>query len=990
MKSRIFHPGPYFFLCALLLTISSVAQTPYFYNLKDVYEFNVSGVYEVHQSKDQHLWFGTDQGLYEFDGEQFLLYKLQGYQQEFTTIQEDPSGRIWVHNFSGQLFYAENGQLKLAKDFAANSSEGIISYDISDFPSLLVATDLGITKYTITEQADTISEMGREGYLIRNFRKENKIYSVLKQVDDLYYCNGANMYKLKDGKEKWLYKFSSIKERVVLYRGATNPVAVIKKLDGFLEIVHFKENELQTVQYKPEYEIIPQSLFWDEAMQRYWLGTYSGVIFFDKDFNPINNLQSTLKDYAVTHIIKDREGNYVVSTLYNGVLVIPDMNVQKLELLKENGTLAQGIRDIEKNNEILYTLDDSNTLYSYNTQTSESKLCYSHPLRASRIYNLPGVGDGAVSLFPSSIYYDDATDTPKESALRNIKHLSPGPDSTVLISQSSRAILGNLHNIIAKDLALNHLAENKKKDKQPALFDFDARNEIKVLREKRSIYNAWLDAESFYVSYSDGLYYYHKTEGVQELYHQNKPLIIVAMINKDGAVYAVGAEGGVYKLNHTDVELLYKMPFTLYDIRAYQHYLLLLSSDGLVRFDLRNKKYVLINKFDGLEQDNLHALEVVGEYIYMASESGLVRLPVKGNYFNEKPPIVKVNSLLVNAVERDLGEDLRLKPEESNLTFTLSSYAMRAQGTQEYAYKMHDQDTSWQYSSNNRIQLSGLSPGSYHFQFRALNEDGVSSEVVSLGTITIMKPIYQRWWFYASTSFLLVLIVLLIFNRRYQQQKAKNELQKRLAESTLVSLRSQMNPHFLFNAINGVQSFILEGKQDQSYTYLNRLASVVRLSLTNSEENFVSGSAELDLLKSYLELEKLRFDEPLNYELIEAERLEGIKIPSMIIQPFLENAIRHGLFHKKGAKNVSMKFDRSEHLTCVITDNGIGREASERINRRRVVSHFSTKTIEKRFTILRDYYKLDLGFEYIDLFEEDGTPKGTQVIIRIPFVKDRA
>jgi len=249
----------------------------------------------------------------------------------------------------------------------------------------------------------------------------------------------------------------------------------------------------------------------------------------------------------------------------------------------------------------------------------------------------------------------------------------------------------------------------------------------------------------------------------------------------------------------------------------------------------------------------------------------------------------------------------------------------------------------------------------------------------------------------ATLCVLCLILYLIFFKAKKKQQitalnlkqtKKKLELEKLYRNSELKALKAQMNPHFMFNAMNSIQSLILKGDRDEAYTYLTKLATLIRENLNLSEKNFIYFDQELTLLKTYLELEKLRFTADFEYEIINADSIEDIKIPAMIIQPFVENAIKHGLLHTTGAKKLQISFHQSNILTCIVEDNGIGRKASEKLKAKKPThSSFATSAIAKRFALLKEYYKVDLGFAYEDIHAEN-TIAGTRVTIKIPFLNE--
>lgn len=238
---------------------------------------------------------------------------------------------------------------------------------------------------------------------------------------------------------------------------------------------------------------------------------------------------------------------------------------------------------------------------------------------------------------------------------------------------------------------------------------------------------------------------------------------------------------------------------------------------------------------------------------------------------------------------------------------------------------------------------------------------------------------------------LLVVVIFLIFSRNRLNRKMQAEMQeKTLSKYKLTALKSQMNPHFIFNALNSIQDLILKNKTEASYTYITKFSELVRGTLNHSNENFIDFDEEMAAIRLYLELERLRFPEDLTTQ-IETNDIGDIRIPPLLIQPFVENSIKHGLLHKSGEKVLKIKFELDRNvLTCIITDNGIGREESAKIKERRLKNHFSfaTKSIENRFELLRKLYGNNLGISYTDHKNEmTGEGTGTTVRLSIPFEK---
>ncbi|MBR9920974.1 MAG: GAF domain-containing protein [Bacteroidetes bacterium] len=225
-----------------------------------------------------------------------------------------------------------------------------------------------------------------------------------------------------------------------------------------------------------------------------------------------------------------------------------------------------------------------------------------------------------------------------------------------------------------------------------------------------------------------------------------------------------------------------------------------------------------------------------------------------------------------------------------------------------------------------------------------------------------------------------------------QQEKSLLELNKRMAETRLMAVRAQMNPHFIFNSLNAIQECILSEKVDAAFHYLSRFSRLLRLVLDYSGRNYIRLDQEINLLNLYLELEKMRFDEDFVYEIRLDQELvpDAYRMPSLLIQPFVENAIWHGLLPKKGARELRIEFSLQEEdfLKCTIEDNGIGRTASMDSKKDRLhLEKHESKGItlaRERLDAISQQTNLHTNIEVQDLYHADGQAAGTRVIILLP------
>ncbi len=244
----------------------------------------------------------------------------------------------------------------------------------------------------------------------------------------------------------------------------------------------------------------------------------------------------------------------------------------------------------------------------------------------------------------------------------------------------------------------------------------------------------------------------------------------------------------------------------------------------------------------------------------------------------------------------------------------------------------------------------------------------------------------------AFSALVIVIIVLLYRQNRLRSRQKLSQLQKQVSEARQEYLRKQMNPHFLFNTLNSIQYFMYNNDKIATNDYMSKFAMLIRKSLENSENTYTTIKDELDALKLYVELEQLRFKNKFNWELIVDEDIDVLqqKIPSMIIHPFVENAINHGLHFLSGNGKLRIELKQLDYRTieCVVEDNGIGREKAEEIKRLKSRNHQSmgTSMTRERLKILGDEFDHRLKVNYTDLFDANKRPIGTKVVIIMPVI----
>lgn len=223
-----------------------------------------------------------------------------------------------------------------------------------------------------------------------------------------------------------------------------------------------------------------------------------------------------------------------------------------------------------------------------------------------------------------------------------------------------------------------------------------------------------------------------------------------------------------------------------------------------------------------------------------------------------------------------------------------------------------------------------------------------------------------------------------------EETQKRLELEKQYRASELKAIRSQMNPHFVFNALNSIQEYIVSNERKLAGKYLGKFADLMRIYLEHSQVKTITLREEMEAMNLYLELEKLRFEDSMDYEIEIAESVdEETIIPSLLLQPYVENAIKHGLLHRDGKRRLRIGIEtdkENQYMLFTIVDNGIGRAESLRINKMRSPTHksFASQATKSRLDLLNHDRQPPITEEIVDLVDEDNKGIGTKVIIKIP------
>jgi hypothetical protein len=425
---------------------------------------------------------------------------------------------------------------------------------------------------------------------------------------------------------------------------------------------------------------------------------------------------------------------------------------------------------------------------------------------------------------------------------------------------------------------------------------------------------------------------------------------------------------------------------------------------GLSRFNRLDTSFINYDVKDGLQGNEFN-----GNASYVAEDGEIFIGGMNGfNAFypedikkNKRIPEIAITAFRIfNEIQSRTildGDTIQLAYHDNFFSFEFSALDFTNPSKNKYKFKLEGYDMDWNYRDASRriAEYANVSPGTYTFIVQASNNDGVWNEDGLSITITIIPPWWATWTFRIFFAIFIIGITWYLISMRMSQLKARHEadrkmlqIEKQLFDIEQRALRLQMNPHFIFNSLNAIQSFVIANDTDKAIHYLAKFSQLMRLILSNSRESHIPLKDELKSLIYFMDIERLRFDNKFEYEINKDPAIddEFIAIPPMIIQPYVENAILHGLIHqsKKGKLKIDLSL-RKDIVFCAIEDNGIGRKEAMKIREASGIKRKSKGMMitKERLDLLNKQYKDKYSVKIIDLKDPEGRASGTRVEIEM-------
>ncbi len=395
-----------------------------------------------------------------------------------------------------------------------------------------------------------------------------------------------------------------------------------------------------------------------------------------------------------------------------------------------------------------------------------------------------------------------------------------------------------------------------------------------------------------------------------------------------------------------------------------------------------------ITPYDGLESQDIRSFIFYQDILAFSNNKGLNIITKDDLTKFSIQPKLWVNEIQVNNLSQSITNHLYLPFDSNNISISFHAISFKSQKGTKINYQLLPNDTIWTSSNSHVVNLTSLSPGEYTLNVTSQNFAGIESPIKTI-QISIIPAFWMTWWFYLIIIGIGFFGVYYVSSKSIQIYKNQAKFQRSLKEMHVVSLQSKMNPHFIFNSLNSIQNYILKNERLKANEYLLEFSSLIRAILQNSEHTSITLLKELETLRMYVELEKKRIRKEFEYiENIDPKiDLNRCTIPTLLIQPYIENSIWHGKVYTNPQGRIKVCiYRKSESLLFEISDNGIGIENAEK-SKVRVKGYKSigSEATKKRIQLLSELNNDITEVKISKNFHKNEEFPGTVITFSVPY-----
>lgn len=963
----------YIFLLLFIINTQSICQQYYYHHYDVTNGLSGNTVYTISQDNDGFMWFGTETGLSRFDGRQFRNYTAQDglFDNEIISLFVDSKNRVWIFPFRGSIYYYYQGKIhnsendSLLKKFHLNNEIFKASEDNSGNIFFLEQKKLHILSADneVTE-IDTIDNYSFYTVSCGTAANGNFNLYIIQLTGIKDHSVGIYEY----GNSRLITKGSFQDSNYSRTSFEINKHYRVIKNGLVFQIYNQKDNsyfELKTPDHFHTLSYINDSCF--------TLSTFNKTVLFNVNRKKI--VDSFLVNKVTNKCFNDRENNLWFASMTEGVYRLSPARSKLYKIESNFNFLPVYAINYAKGN--LYVGSERKLLWELNLKESQLKsYLLNIDYNINRISNIQinqnnnlligsniglfNFNNKKTSVFlpnlsvKSSFIEDNSLIIASDRAAFDISLLNGHRDtiwgnrSTCAYKFNNKYYIGSLHGLyIVQGYPKRTIIDIGKK--------FPVLKDKIITLGKDSSDNLWIATES------NGLI------GIKD----------------DKVIYQLTVKNG---LTSNLCRCIYISNHTIW----------VGTDKGISKIDILHQPFKITNftAADGLDCEIINCIYARGDSVFAGTPYGITFFDAAKIQSTPACNLKLLNIQSKNSNWYFKQDSIHLTSKDNFIRFEYTGISFMSSGDISYYYQLQGFSNEWRSTKQNTIEFQSLRAGKYRLNLYAVNKYGIKSKTVSI-EFKKAKPFWQLWWIWGIILGLLIIASWFIIKIRIKKIKelANQELlrEKQLLELEQLALRSQMNPHFIFNSLNSIQQYIFAGDVMEANRFITEFSSLVRQTFYISSKKFIPLEEEIKYLETYLTLEQVKYEHVFNFQLITGTGItEDIPVPPLLVQPFIENSIRHGVLNLKnehGKILVSFAIENN-HLLCIVEDNGIGRETARKLKAATASTHQSKgmEMVQKRIDSLNNIYNSDITVSIEDIIEENKT--GTRVKLKLPLHYD--
>ncbi|MEL6636688.1 MAG: histidine kinase [Bacteroidota bacterium] len=999
----------YGILAGVLLSSGLVAQHPHFYHYSTQDGLPSNQVYDIFQDRLGYIWLCSDYGVSRFDGSHFENFGTADGLGDHEIFQgtEDRSGRIWWSSLNGRPSFWQDGQFYSAPqipEFEAFKASGMIGNYFDDGERIWLCSSNGEIFFWDEVQQEAKAFYHNSKWIGLGF------HAVWRSPDG----------QINAVSERSFYQFDSTDQSI-------QPIASWDSQSHLVKTFHAGDSLWATASdrlllYHKAQKRILRTYQFDfinsEIIRVYqhprlglWLGTRQGVFHLPpgKDIERAEDFHHYLPQHAVSGIWIDQEENWWFSTLDAGIFVVrhPELreytapqSLPSPKVISLDGNERGGLWVGFNHNYYAQLIGDSMQISRIigHQETGREVQCF--------VFPAPGEGPGSTLVLGKDlshvIYEDGRVDLlycmAQEMAIDDWGNYWLGVRRLRYVPRDTLQTW-----IFSPRDPLFEIYKERAFQRQNSLPTAHRINSVRINCLANTPGRMWVGTH-------EGLHYYDyesQRPGAVQVFAPLRGKISKLVYDAPRQRLWVGTDAqGVFLIRDGQLVAQWGLQegltsLTCTDLCVDEAGILWMASlNGInhIEWTEDGGQAHSFSLAEGLPSEKINAIEVVDSTLYVGTDFGLYTIDREWSKAPPVAPPVHLQAFEVGPHELLHAEQRRFSHADNSVRFAFAGFYHKKPDRLRFQYRLAGQHSEWVSTPAREVRFQSLAPGDYTFEVRAVNGEGLASVVPASLAFSIEPAPWQ------TNSFRLVVLALGILllnqlwrwrvrrlrrkyelrNRLVRTQKEKIELAKHFSDLKISALQLQMNPHFIFNALNTIKGYYGAQKLREGGTFINKFAQLLRSILEYSNQ-YIPLNEEIRQLQLYLELSQTRYANRFDFKIHQPADLEAeeISLPSMLIQPFVENAILHGVVPKQETGQVDLYFELRENILDVrILDNGIGRAAAGARGKGPAHRSLATQITRERLAILHP--KADDALLIEDLHDPETGACGTRVHLRIP------